>query len=120
MPTTPDAQPQQLVPTLGELLQFIPDAGQVYVQLAMEKWTSQTLREVHAAQMAQKDKQVVALQSALLAAGIDPNTLQAKGDPEVGATTGDAERRVDGVPVAEPEVTTVDTPSAPAGSPKGR
>lgn len=79
--------PQQPMPTLPELLQHLPDDGQVYVNLALERWTNTVLRQVHATQLAEAQRHVVALQSALLAAGIDPNSLQPKGTPELGTDT---------------------------------
>lgn len=80
------AAPQgQAGPSLAELLQFLPEAGHVYVTVALERWNRAAAAQQHAEQLAGLQRQADMLRAALLGAGIDPLTLQPKGTPEVGA-----------------------------------
>ena len=70
-------------PSLADIITLLPEAGQVYVNVALVRWQLQAEQAAHA----QTRVQLQIARAALLQAGIDPLTLQPKGAPEVG--TGD-------------------------------
>lgn len=98
MSTTEPEQSVRIEPTVADIIENLPEAGQIYVTHALTKWKAKVEAMVAAQQMAQRDQHIATLRAALLSAGIDPMTLQAQGAPEVGIVIPDMET---GTPVPE-------------------
>ena len=84
-PTPENPEQQVIVPTVADLMAHMAPEGKVHAELALERWKIGVIQELHNAETAKRDRHVATLQAALLAAGIDPLTLQPQGAPEVGA-----------------------------------
>ena len=114
-PAAENPEQQVIVPTVADLMANMPPEGKVYAELALERWKVGIIQELHNAETAKQERHVVSLQAALLAAGIDPLTLQTQGAPEVGAPpAGLVVIDGPGVPVLD-DPTTAPEPKGAAG-----
>lgn len=66
----------QVGPSLAELIPLMPEAGHVFLNVAIARWTL----AVEQAQSEQLRQQLAVARGALLQAGIDPLTLQPVAD----------------------------------------